>query len=213
MSSKKNNGQEFTGRLGNTVTYYLGTTLVKRTVGENNGPRSEKQLAFYKLSKEVSHFLNVVKEFISIGFSLTKKGVNTSPVNRAMAYTFQNAIKGSFPNQEIDFTKVAFSQGRLDNSYDHAVKAIDRGLEFTWDTIEDITNTWADTVMLMAYIPALNDARYLLSGARREAGVEVLQLTGIPDGTLIYTYISFISASHKAISNSQYIGTVVWNEV
>lgn len=212
MASKKNRREEFTGRVGDTVTYYLGDLLVKRLIGESNQPNSASQQAFYKLSREVNSVLQPVKDFISLGYALDVKGTRRNTMNSAYANIFKNAIKGKSPDREIDFTKVLFSKGAMEQAPELAVKAIEGGLEFSWS--KDVTTEmrWDDTVMLMAFIPSLNIAQYLLGGARREAGKDVLPIVEIQNDTLIHTYITFVSANRKNITNSVYTGAIVWNE-
>ncbi|WP_084241516.1 DUF6266 family protein [Pedobacter africanus] len=58
--------------------------------------------------------------------------------------------------------------------------------------------------MLLVYAPALNKSFYILSGARRTAGTEFLEL---PDKFLhqqLHCYISFVADDRKAISDSVY---------
>jgi len=212
MATRKNPGEEFTGKLGNTVTYYLGKKVVKRLIGVNTKPHTEKQLAFYLLCKQVNQFLKPLKEFLQTGYEVVNRGSDKTIFNMAYAYIFNNAIKGSFPNQEIDYAKVLLSIGDLEVTQELSVKAIASGLEFAWNKDASDKVSWDDTVLLVAYIPALNDAQYLLSGARRIAGTEFLQLKDVPDQTVIHTYLSFVSANRKKISNSVYMGTLIWTE-
>jgi len=212
MASKKNPGEEFTGRVGDTVTYYLGDILVKRIIGESNQPNSASQQAFYKLSREVNSMLQPVKDFIGLGYALDVKGTKRNTMNSAYSNIFKNAIMGTSPDLEIDFTKVLFSKGAMEHAPELAVKAIEGGLEFSWSKDVTIEMRWDDTVMLMAYIPSLNSAQYILGGARRAAGKDVLPIVEIQDGTLIHTYITFVSADQKNITNSTYTGTIMWND-
>jgi len=212
MSKRTTPDGEFTGKEGNTVSYLLKGKKVRRTIGANDGPRSARQLAIYQLTRDINLFLQPVKEFLRIGFELANKGSNMSTTNMAYSHIFNNAIKGEYPDREIDFTKVLLSKGKMKETPGQQVKAVESGLEFSWSPQLLGNMSWDDTVMLVAYMPALNDSQYLLSGGRRNGGTEILNLTGIPDETLIHTYVSFISANRKIISDSVYTGSIIWNK-
>src|SRR5690606_3951713 len=97
-----------------------------------------------------------------------------------------------------------------------AVKLEGDVLKFTWD----VDPNWGyklnrDQVMLLAYKPANDEADYLVSGARRNEGIEELKVTlrtktdsnSVKD-EFVETYIAFISDDRNSISDSVYVGRV-----
>ena len=66
----------------------------------------------------------------------------------------------------------------------------------------------SDRVMLMAYLPNENRTISLIGGAERLEGVEHLVIPECGEGIHMETYVSFISADYKTISNSVYTGQV-----
>ena len=88
-------------------------------------------------------------------------------------------------------------------------KVIGNRIEFTWDnTIITEKMKGSDRVMLLAYLPKENRAISLIGGAERLEGGEHLILPEFNEGVYMETYVSFISADYKSISNSVYTGKV-----
>jgi len=198
-----------TGRLGDIITYVLNDKLVSRTIGQNNTPPTELQLAVLSIAPLINNFMQPVKEFVRLGFDLQAKLKHTYFTNEVYSYTFKNAIKGTYPNYEIDYTKVLFSKGLMPITDEVGVVSMPNGLEFTWNPVLTDLWRWSDVVMLMAYIPELREAHYYITGARRQQGTDFLVLPKFPHPVLVHTYVSFITVDHRSISDSVYTGAIL----
>jgi len=210
MASQKHKGSEMSGRLGNILTYPLNGKMVSRTIGVSTKPPTENQLAILSIGPLINDFTKHVKEFISVGFELEGKLNNQHFTNEMYAYTFNNALKGKYPSIEIDYTKVLFSKGLMPKTLEVVAQPSVNGLTFTWDPKVNNYWRWNDRVMIMAYIPEIRKAQYIISGATRNNGVEFLPLQEFLEPLLIHTYVSFIAADHRSISDSLYTGAILW---
>ena len=207
---KVESNRGFIGRVGNTVTYVLNGQIVKRTIGKSSKEATIPQLSARQKTKIITGFLNPVKEFIHIGFEFEARLVQKhSTYNIATSYNWLNAITGEYPDQKIDFSKVLLSRGKMPVTTHIEVKIADNRITFQWDkTIVSEGMKDSDRVMLMAYLPEENRAISLIGGAERLEGVEHLVIPECYEGAHMETYVSFISADYKTISNSVYTGQV-----
>jgi hypothetical protein len=208
---KVESNRGFIGRVGNTVTYLLNGQIVKRTIGKSSKEATIPQLSARQKTKIITGFLNPVKEFINIGFEFEARLVQKkSAYNIATSYNWLNAITGEYPDQKIDFSKVLLSRGKMPATNNIEVKFADNRITFKWDeTIVNERMKGSDRVMLLAYIPQENRAVSLIGGAERLEGGEHLVIPECYDGIHIETYVSFVSADYKSISNSVHCGSFI----
>lgn len=90
-------------------------------------------------------------------------------------------------------------------------------LTFKWDVVPNSDYRLnRDQVMMLAYKPANNMAKYVLSGARRTEGTDTMEVHvrkkdwgQFVKDTVIETYIAFISDDRQRISDSVYVGQIV----
>lgn len=211
MARAKKGTEGYTGKVGNTVTYDLKGQSVKRSIGISTKPPTVKQLKVRQKTALVTELLRPVKEFIRIGFDLETRKTLLSPYNKATSVAKLKAIKGEYPDQDIDFSKVQFSSGNMPVNPNVSVKVLTMGLEFHWD-IDFLAEgiKWNDNIMVLAYVPEKRNAYFHLSGARRIEGMERLTLPRFNETVKLEIYVSFISADRKSICNSIFVGELLW---
>lgn len=211
MARAKKGTESFIGKIGNTVVYELNGQLVKRTIGISTKKRSEKQEAVLQQTSLITGLLRPVKEFIRLGFEMETKHTPLSPYNLATKIARLNAIAGIYPHQVIDYSKVALSRGRMAVQPEVKVRINHTGLEFSWDA--DFTGygtRWNDRILMLAYIPEKRDAYFQLNGVRRNTGIDVLGIPRFNETVKIEVYAAFVSANRLMISDSVYLGQVIW---
>lgn len=194
-----------TGKVGNLVGYTLNGKDVVRLIGKNDKPASLKQLASRQAVKVTGEFLNPVLSFINIGFAQEARDMGLYPHNMAFSYCRKNSLKGSYPNVEIDFSKVLFAKGNGLAPQNPAVAPVAEGLKFTWD----VARTWpehTDRVMMLAYFPGLGKASFVRLGAARSAGVDLLVLEPELQNAYKEVYMAFVAEDLEEVSNSVYLG-------
>lgn len=199
----------FKGRIGNIIYYMLNGKNVSRKIGLSTKPRSDAQRRNELLTKLCSAFFCEVRDFIDTGYSIEGRAANDNAYNQAVKHNKKNLLRGSFPNLEFNYDQILLSKGDLKPAENPEVKQIPRGLQFTWKT--DPKMAWpdaADQVMVLAYFPDENRTEYELYGNNRISGSAELEIPPSLQGAYMETYISFISADRKRISDSVYTGAI-----
>lgn len=209
---KSSKGKTFmTGKLGNTVTYLLNGDIITRTIGITDKKPTVPQLAFRQKTKVIAPFLADMMDVVNIGFKQEAKRKHTNPQNEAFSYNRLNAVKGDYPDIEMDYPNVLLSIGLLAPVCDPVISITATGLSCLWNPgAKDNKTHWSDTIMLIAYCPELRKMEYLSAGAERHIGTGELYLHTMPHGHWLETYVSVISSNHKNIGNSVYTGRHFW---
>lgn len=199
----------FSGIIGNAVGYELkGQYILRSRPKKSTKAPSEKQLACRAKMRLINGVLNRFSPLVKIGFAETAKDQTFTPYNAAVAYQLTHAITGSYPNYEIDYSKLRVAEGTI-NTDELTPTVVLQGdtLLFTWTPAADYPAS-TDHVMLLAYAPAPGQAVYNLCGAKRRIGQDSLQLPQNWRQQRIETYLAFRSETNSMCSNSLYLGTV-----
>lgn len=178
-----------------------------RIAGEIHKPASVKQLACRQQMKVVINFLNPIIGFINPGFLRVAEEADKQAHNMAVSYNKRYALQGSYPDITVDYTKALVTQGKLRKTENAQTELMDNGIKFTWDTDQLSTNEKNNRVMMMAYFPVLELAIYIIDGAKRKSGADILPLNPNLTGEYMETYISFISTPGNEVANSVYTGS------
>lgn len=204
----------FRGRIGNIIYYMLDDKNVSRKIGVSKKPRTEGQRKNMLLTKLCSAFFCEVKDFINTGYSVEVRLYGDNAYNHATKNNKKTLLRGNFPHLEFNYDQILLSKGDLKPAENPSVDQTAHGLEFTWQT--DPKMAWpdaADQVMMLAYFPDENRTAYELFGNTRISGAAVLEIPPSLQGAYMETYISFISADRKRISDSVYLGSLNKPEV
>jgi len=200
----------FIGRLGNTIGYMLNGVNIIRSIGDVHGEKTPLQLANHQRMSLISSLSTAIQEFLKFGFQSVAAPGKQGPTNHSISINKEVAVKGVYPNQETDFTKLIVAQGPIPGPKDAMVKVVDNQLEFQWKA--DLKAGGADKsdqVMLLAYFPQSKKSIILPSGARRTAEKEILEIPAFDQDTVIETYIAFVADDRMNASNSVYLGQVI----
>lgn len=199
-----------TGVLGPIDGYMLkGQYILRSRRQKSNKPLTEKQQAFLQRMKVVTQFLHpVFTDLIKVGFEYSATGTTKSANNLASSYQYKNAIKGEYPDYQIDYPNARFTEGPMSTEGINA-SVIAEGylLKFTWTPDRSYAHS-NDHVILLAYAPSLNEAVYTLCGAKRSDGTDVLKLPADWKGITIETYLSFKAENSMLCTNSIYLGKI-----
>lgn len=203
----KNSGDGFTGKRGRFTYYYLNGKLISRTIGVRTLESTPALEATWQANSLVTAFLKPIKEFTDLGFELEAKKEHSYKYSRAYSCVRTQAIVGVYPDQAIDFSRVLVSRGKMKMATDVKAELKGNSIVFSWDTTLTPRITLAnDQVMLMAYFPETLEAEYIIQGGTRGNGTAELVLPAYRNPVVMETYLTFISANHKSISNSTYTG-------
>lgn len=196
------------GKLGNAVGYFdkNGNQIIRSIPRKRNHDNpTNKEKESWLRTRIINLFLAYVSNFVKLSFDLEGKLNNDNGYNRASKAN-RKAIAGEYPNLYIDFNQVLFSKGAMPVVYVPKVEVSGNSLIFSWNTACTQGMQPTDQVMLMAYLPQINKAFYLRSGAKRSKGTETLNVVKHSKKQFLEVYISFISEDHSSISDSTYLG-------
>jgi hypothetical protein len=199
----------FFGAIGNLEGYqYKGQYVIRSRRAPAVVPPSEKQLACRAKMRIINDLLSRFPEFVKFGFAETASDQMFTGYNAAVAYQLKHAITGSYPNYEIDYSKLRLAEGRINiDGLSPSVSLQGDTLLFSWTPTVNSPNS-TDHVMLLAYAPVLKEAVYNLCGAKRRAGQETLRLSESWQQQKIETYMAFRGESNGQYSNSIYLGSI-----
>lgn len=93
------------------------------------------------------------------------------------------------------------------------VKLADKKLQFSWaPDLENEENDPSDQVMLIAYFPQTFLALTVKNGSPRTAGKHDIRLPSFKKAMVIETYMAFISEDRERVSDSIYLGQLIWDK-
>lgn len=200
----------FIGRVGNTIGYILNGINVIRSIGAFHGEYTPKQLANYQRMGLISSLSTVIQEFLKFGFSSVAVPTKQGHTNHSISINKEKAVKGVYPNQETDFSKLIVAQGTVPVPKKPMVNVVNNNLEYHWEAdlqTEGAENS--DQVMLLAYFPESQKAIVMASGSRRTVEKETLEIPVSDKDRKVETYIAFVSDDRKNASNSVYLGQLI----
>ncbi len=219
LSGGPNSG--FSGKAGSVVGYYrLGKWIIRGLPRES--PRNKKGSAKQNVRRsrftQIQRFLKPIIPFIRVGFNLEARKNGNTAHNSATSWNLLHAFNEI---GELDYSKTRVSMGLLGGAEEAAVHFEDRNIIFTWRDNSDprvsrsIVPEESDQVMLLAYHTQSGEIVQMLSGARRSACWEALEIPSdiALEASEWHTWIAFISDDRMSISNSEYLGLVKLTKV
>lgn len=205
--------QGFSGKVGKLkfTQNADGTTTVGEIGKARTTPFTPNEIANQQCTRVCNDFMKPIKDYIYVGYELEAKARKQNQNNAMVADLKKNSLIKDYPNTRIDFANALVTKGDLTPPINAAVSVNEFGLTFVWDkeSTEDGMH-FTDQVMTLAYFPTLAKARFMTAGAQRNMGKDMLVLSGIEQGNIVEIYISLIKANRKRISNSVYLGQLIW---
>lgn len=197
------------GKIGNLVYYMRNGKQIVRKIGANTKPPTAAQKENRLRMGLANVFCKAVKPFVDYGFAGQTLGRDIYPYHVAIGYHKTNAIKGTYPDLSIDYSKALLAEGPLLQADQVQLELLDEGLKFSWYVSPQ--SHWPETsdqAMLLAIFPEEDKVFYQLFGAPRTAGTAILDISAPMLGKYMETYIAFISADRKQVSTSVYAGAL-----
>jgi len=201
----------FSGKVGTVVGANWKNISYIRSLPQNmKNPRTlgqRKQRGKFAL---VVALLKPLTAFLRIGWKLHAR--NQSPFNAAMSHVLNNAITGTFPNFEINLSKIRVSVGSLPPPLNPATSGMGRVVTITWENNSQIgTAQPTDKALIVLLNPQKGEAITVTAGAERSAGTHgAIDLPSHWASDEVHTYLGFISDNGKEVSNSLYLGKNVY---
>ncbi len=198
----------FSGKAGTVIGYTLNGQHLIRSLPHvsTKKPTTEVKNNRGKL-KVLSAFIRHMDEYLIMAFTPEARGTVKNWHNLAIQYNNPTAIKGYYPDLEIDYPNVVLSRGNLKQPVNTRVERTEGGLKFSWDVNEE--DKWSkDQVMIMAYFPGDHSTEYETGGAKRSDGEDTLVIPKCMMKLAMEIFISFVSNDRQEFSNSLYVGRI-----
>jgi hypothetical protein len=198
---------EIAGKVGDLVlSTWNGIEYVKSTPRRSNKKATQSQQEQRLKMTIAGQFLSELTEVVMLGFR--GNAYQMSGFNVASSRLMKDAIEGQYPDFTINYSQVELSQGRLSDLFvPKATATVKETITFTWETRELPKASPTDKAILVAYAPEFNTGAYTLSGPERTQGTGTLVVPGL-SGADVHTWVFFISADGKKLSDSLYAGKV-----
>jgi hypothetical protein len=198
----------FSGKVGSVVGgSWKGISYMRgKAASIKNSQTLHQMQQRYKFALALS-VLQPLVAFIRVGFK--RYAHRQSEFNAAMSYTIKHAIVGTYPDFEIDYSKLLVARGTLTGANDAAATAITGKIKLTWEDNTGIGEARpTDNSMLVAINPEKGEAAYITDGAPRSACTEQLAVSPFWAGDEVEIYLAFISEDGKDVATSVYCDSV-----
>lgn len=197
----------FSGKVGTVV----GGTWKGITYMRSKGPGgrttfSQSQMEQHAKFAASIKFLQPMVSLLNTTFK--DYAVKMTGFNNAMSYTLKNAITGTYPVYTVDYSLALVSRGDLPNALSPSASSTGTAgkVVFTWTSNQGVGKAAPDDkAVLVVYCPEMKLCVYTDAGPDRSTGTGELTVTGFA-GKTVQTYVAFISADGRDLSNSIYTG-------
>lgn len=198
------------GKAGRLISYMLNGQNVTRTIGINNKPKTIAQKNNMMGMKLINDLFYYMEPFIMTSFGPSARGTVYNFQNLSVRYNKPRALKGYYPNLEVDYSKVTLSVGNLPMPVDARVERTDEGFKFSWNpTSHPKWPECDDQVMLLAYPPGYSkEVLYKTRGAIRSEGFDFLPVPANCKDMTMEVYMTFVNDERTDVSNSIYLGRI-----
>ncbi|MFC3196090.1 DUF6266 family protein [Parapedobacter deserti] len=197
----------FSGKVGSVVGYkWKGIDVIRGLPRKSKKPRSEARLANEQAMKLIMGILKPLKLFIRMGFRYAAEPLNMSAFNLALSVNKKQAIKGQYPDLEIDWDNLHISRGDLAGVKSLTAEWTDAGLRVSWEkTIANGPGHASDLLSLAVY-SAEEDFWYpFFNAATRDTGECTLSIDRDWRSFEAHVVALFVSYTGDAVSNSGHV--------
>lgn len=196
------------GKVGNVVgASWKGIDYVRIKPTSVANPRTVGQVNQRTKFSATLEFLQANLGFVQVGYKFF--AIKKTAFNAAMSYVLNNAITGTEPDFEVDYSLALLSKGNLSGPLNPGVDLGTAGeVSFNWDDNSAEGNASpTDKAMLLVYNPSKKESIYNLEGADRTAGYDTLSIPSTYDGDTVELFMAFVAADGSKVSNSIYLGS------
>lgn len=199
----------YTGKVGNVVgSSWRGIDYVRSLPKKSGKPASDDQLAQRAKFAMTTNFLKSIKEILLVGYSDAKLRSKTG-YNAAFSHFISQAIKGDYPNYEVDYSVVQIARGGLAPLLGLQVEeTAPQVLTLSWVEALNRFNAFADDeVIVLVYSPQDHLFSIYEGATRGGASVEV-SMPSVYSGRTIVGWAFVINRDGSSTSNSQFLGEI-----
>lgn len=197
------------GKVGDRVYATVnGVTHVRSLPRKTTKPATEKQLIQRAKFELVYRFLHSAEGIINSSYKL----INRKKTGRGVTFRqiLAEAIRGEYPDLEIDYSKVKLIRGQLSSPHGTCVQAEkpDR-LNFSWSSFPQMHIDPTDELIVLFYCNSLK--KFCCNqdlGIRRSDKCCTIRVPEMFAGRECCVWLAYRSALQNAFSDSVYLGKV-----
>lgn len=200
----------FKGKAGSVIgSSWKSINYIKGLYKKSNKPATEAQLMVQAQFKILMRFLLPINNFIKIGFG-QKKTTTLTPGNVAFQFNKPNVITGTYPNFELDYSKIRIADGTYYAGGTKSVAYATEELTLTWSVgnNEVYDSQDDDLVYILAYHPVADE---FLTSPTLPKRVDGTVTFGVPEhllGESVHVWFFFSDRKKVKVSRSSYLGEV-----
>lgn len=198
----------FSGKAGSVIgSSWKGIDYIKGLSKKRTKPSTEEQriqqARFYAISK----FLMPIAPILRLGFGQVNADRMT-PTNAALQLNIAQAVIGTYPSFELDYSKILISSGSFIGGGATAASVNSGVLTVDWDfALSTLYNSKADDqVIILLYQPTVDEFMTAPTAPLRAEGT--VDIT-IPDhllGGKGHVWVFFADRKGTKVSRSSYLG-------
>jgi hypothetical protein len=197
----------FSGKVGTVVgSSWKGISYMRGRAQSVKNPRTEGQVEQRSNFALTLNFLKPITAYIRTGYK-TYANKQTA-FNAAMSYIVKNAIGGTSPNYDLDFSSVLVSRGSLTQPANANVSVASGKAAISWtDNSGQCDAQSTDVAMPLAFNTDKGEAVFSTAAATRADQSAELNFPADWNGDTVELYIGFASADGINVANSVYLGS------
>lgn len=199
----------FSGKIGPVVgSSWKGIDYMRSLPRRTNRPPTDKQKAQRMKMALAIGFLSPISELVNIGFS--SEAIKTSGFNVATSSFISNAITGTYPHLDVDYSRVLISSGNLTGPWNTTISSTLPGMvTISWtDNSGSGTAKSTDTAVILVFNRTKAKYYYKMPGKQRNSKQDIISFPPNYSGDTLEIWITFISATNKNISTSIHAGNI-----
>ena len=195
----------FDGKVGTVVgARWKGIDYMKSKNRKSTKAKTEKQLQQQARFTVGVRFVGALGKLMKDSFNDPNEQM--TGCNLAVSVNLAKALKGEYPQYELDYEKVAVSKGSLHNVFlPKAAAPGDGSIAFSWVKNEGSNANPDDIAVMVAYCPETNQGIFGEDGSTRSSQAGLLE-TLIFTGKEVHTWILFYTKNRDAVAGSLYTG-------
>ncbi|UZJ63220.1 DUF6266 family protein [Sphingobacterium sp. KU25419] len=200
----------FRGKAGSVIgSSWKGIDYIKGLPKKRTKGATEEQLIVQARFYAMSKFLMPIAPILRLGFGQVNANRMT-PTNAALQQNISQAVVGSYPNFELDYSKIMISSGSYIGGGAIAVSASLGVLSVDWDfSLSSLYDSKADDqVIILLYQPKADEFVTTPTPATRANGTIDITVPSHLLGAKGHVWIFFADRKGTKVSRSTYLGEV-----
>ena len=201
----------FSGKVGNIIgSTWNGIDYMRSLPRPSSKAPSDLQLVQRAKFGYANGFLGPVGSLINLGFR--SQAARKTGFNIAIAHVIAEAITGTYPDFELDYTKVLFSKGSLEGIWNIVGSSTEAGeINFVWQNNTGIgTAKETDKVVILMYNAAKSKFVYSLENAvNRNAAMVSIAVPDSFSGDTLQVWVAAMTPDQANFSTSIHAGEIV----